>query len=68
MSNLGQEIWHYAPAPESRDIANLKAALPLLPLLAPHAGLGDLSALGSLIAYGTKTGPESSYTLFLGVD
>jgi len=47
--------------------ANLKAALPLLPLLAPHAGLGDLSALGSLIAYGTKTGPESSYTLFLGV-
>jgi aldehyde dehydrogenase (NAD+) len=26
MSNLGQEIWHYAPAPESRDIANLKPA------------------------------------------
>ena len=48
--------------------ANLKAALPLVQLLAPHAGLGDLSALGSLIAYGTKTGAESSYTLFLGVD
>jgi aldehyde dehydrogenase (NAD+) len=26
MSNLGQEKWHYAPAPESRDIANLKPA------------------------------------------
>src|SRR5437763_4537920 len=26
MSNLGQETWHYAPAPESRDIANLKPA------------------------------------------
>jgi aldehyde dehydrogenase (NAD+) len=26
MSNFGQEIWHYAPAPESRDIANLKPA------------------------------------------
>ncbi len=47
--------------------ADLKAALPLLRTLAPKAGLGDLAALTSLTAYGTRTGAESSYMLFLQV-
>jgi hypothetical protein len=45
--------------------ANLQAALPLLSALAPKTGLGDITALRSLTAFGTKTGAESSYTLFL---
>src|SRR5436190_4558973 len=47
--------------------ANLARALPLVALLAPGGGLGDLSALQSLTAYGTRDGADSSYTAFLGV-
>jgi hypothetical protein len=48
--------------------ANLKEALPLLSALAPRAGLGDDEALRSLTAYGTRSGADSSYTLFLEVE
>ncbi|MEN3340617.1 MAG: hypothetical protein V7644_21 [Actinomycetota bacterium] len=45
--------------------ANLKDALPLLRAAAPRSGLGDVGALRSLTAYGTRSGADSSYTLFL---
>ena len=48
--------------------ANLQDALPLLRAAVPGAaGLGDLGALHSLVAFGARTGAESSYTLFLDV-
>jgi hypothetical protein len=54
---------------------NVKDALPLVRLAGPMLGLSlpaalqtaDLSALRSLTAYGSRTGAEESYTVFLQV-
>jgi hypothetical protein len=55
--------------------ADLKDAIPLLQAFAPLAGLklppeiakGDFSALQALAAFGTRTGKEQSFTVYLQV-